>query len=288
MATQVVDSRTREHPLTSRVLCRLQRHLHRHPRPTPTIPRRIIRPRTLILRLHGLHSHVLPTKHQHARRHKRHRSIAMSRRRNPHRLQRLPLPIHPLPAPRHRLALILAILPPPLDRRIRRPPPPQLVPCQSLRRRHILLLLRHGLRRRRYPGPLLQNPRPTPRPAILQLCLLRAPNLRPRPLSAPPSSQIQRPHRTHGTVRHAMESRSPTTPPSSPDPAPPAQTPPTTRHDRQERQICRNEQLYHFESLARLARTPARRSTSVGNYNVAVIRWLVWLVCATQVGSLGL
>ncbi|KAF7876907.1 uncharacterized protein EAF02_008127 [Botrytis sinoallii] len=110
----------------------------------------------------------------------------------------------PYPHPATDLPPLLPLHAPPLHRRLPRPALPQLVPLFRLRRRHLLLFRRHGLRHLRHPRPLLQNPILPAHPPNLQFPLQRPPTLPPHPLSPPPSPLLQHQNKSPRTLHHPM------------------------------------------------------------------------------------
>lgn len=128
MAAQVLHTCIRRNPHSHNLLCRLWRNIYRHTNASQTISRRALRSRSPILHLHGQCRHLLPQQHQHLRRHKWNRSLAINCDRLPTRSERLPLSIRPLSTPSNRLPSLLPLLPPTIHRSLPRPLVPQLVP----------------------------------------------------------------------------------------------------------------------------------------------------------------
>lgn len=202
LAAQVLHPRLRSHPAAGRLPRRLWRDLDRRPAAATALPRPAHRPRCAVLRLHGGRGHLLAQQHQHPSRHQRHRSEPVTGHRRAARSQRRALPTLltnlsrglPAPAPSDGLPPVLAVLPAAISSRLSRAVLPQPVPGPRLRRRHVLLLRRHGFRGCQHPRPLQQDAVAAAAPTGVQFPLLDPAAVWAYPLPAPPPAAVQCPY----------------------------------------------------------------------------------------------
>lgn len=204
MAPQVLHPRNRQYTPPYCLLRRFWCNPHCCPNPSQTIPWRAPAARISLLHLHVRHCYLLPKQHQHSGRGERHRGLPIPRDRYSSGNERLLLPTGAISASSRGLTFVFPLHAPPIHWRLYGIVVPQLVPLQGFRRRYLLLLRWHGLRRRRNPRPFLQDPALTLHPPNLQLRLLSSPTIPPCPVSAPSITPLQPPDRLDGVLSDRM------------------------------------------------------------------------------------